>query len=60
LNGVEKIVTGISKVIDAFGGLKGILLTIGTLATNIFEKQIGKTLMDLPNKLRTLTAAGRQ
>jgi len=35
-------------------------LTIGTLATNIFEKQIGKTLMDLPNKLKTLTAAGRQ
>ena len=58
-NGLEKIITGVSNLIKSFGGLKGVLLLIGTIATSVFEKQIGKTLTELPNKIRNLTASGR-
>jgi type VI protein secretion system component VasK len=40
LNGLEKTITGVDKLIDSMGGLKGILSVVGVMVTKIFEKQL--------------------
>jgi predicted ribonuclease toxin of YeeF-YezG toxin-antitoxin module len=37
LNALEKSITGVSKLSDAFGGLAGILSTVGFYASKIFQ-----------------------
>ena len=43
-NGVEKILVFIENIIEGFGGLKGTLLVLGGLFTQIFQNQIADAL----------------
>jgi hypothetical protein len=36
LNGIEKIITFFDKLIDNAGGLKGVLITLGSVMTTVF------------------------
>jgi hypothetical protein len=40
LNGIEKVIDGVSGLVDAFGGLGGVLTTIGAYVTRIFHKEM--------------------
>ena len=44
LNGIEKAIDGISGLVDAFGGLRGALATIGAYVTRIFQKEMAQGL----------------
>ena len=46
-NGFANLIDGIKVFIDSLGGVKGVLLAIGSLVTNIFSKQIGMGIEDL-------------
>lgn len=43
-NGISKITDSVGSLIDAFGGLPGLLATIGALATKVFSNQINASL----------------
>ena len=60
LNTIEKIISFIDKLIENMGGLKGVLLTIGSLVTTIFGQQITATINNLANNIKMLTPTGRQ
>jgi hypothetical protein len=59
LNGLEIVIDGVSGLIDAFGGLHGILLTIGSLASRIFHDEIVKGLKNTAYNLKQLIPAGK-
>ena len=50
----------IGNIIDAFGGVKGILLTIGSLLTKIFHDEMVKGMNNLAMGVKRLTPTGRQ
>lgn len=60
LNTLNGIIGVVSKLIDGFGGLGGVILSIGTIATQVFNKQIAGFIDTLPQKISNLTQAGRQ
>lgn len=39
LNGIEKVLSGVDKLIDSLGGLPGVLSVVGAIMTKVFEKQ---------------------
>ena len=43
-NGFADITDGVKVFIDSLGGVKGLLLAIGSIVTNVFSKQIGQAL----------------
>lgn len=45
-DGFANLIDGIKVFIDSLGGVKGILLAIGSIATSIFSKQITKSIGD--------------
>ena len=50
----------VNNTIDSLGGLKGVLLTIGTIVTQVFKKQIAESLGNLAYNIKMSTDAGRQ
>lgn len=60
LNGFEKLLSGVDNFIDGLGGLKGVLLTIGALATTVFQKQLSQGLTSMAYNLTMMTEAGRK
>lgn len=44
---ITPLLTGIADVIDAMGGMKGIILTTGTVFTAVYHDQIAKGLQDI-------------
>lgn len=54
LNIFEKLLTGVDNFIDGLGGLKGILLSIGTIATTVFGKKLASGLDSLGTGLKTM------
>ena len=44
LHGIEKVIDGVSGLVDAFGGLGGVLTTIGAYVTRIFQKEMAQGL----------------
>lgn len=57
LNGADKAVNGIDNVIDSLGGFEGVLLTIGTISTQVFSKQIGKSIDNMLENLSVFTGS---
>lgn len=43
-NGISKITDSVSALIDVFGGLPGLLTTVGAIATKVFSNQINAGL----------------
>ena len=60
LNGLEKTITGVDKLIDSMGGLKGVLSVVGVMATKIFEKQLSQSLQNLSYNMKMMTESGRR
>lgn len=59
LNWTEDIVSAISNIIDSLGGLKGVLFTVGTVATQLFQKQIAGSLSNVALTIKSLTPFGK-
>lgn len=60
LDGIQSILQGVDGLIDGLGGLPGILTTIATAFSFLFEKQISKSLENLAYNIKMLTPAGRE
>ena len=60
LNVINSMIGLVDRLVDGFGGLSGIIAAIGSIATQVFSKQIGKFLNDIPQKITNLTKMGRQ
>lgn len=59
-NTIAKAVDGVSKLIDALGGVKGLLLAIGALATKAFSQQLSQGLTNLAYTVKMSTKSGRK
>ena len=59
-NGFAKFLNIIDSIIDGLGGVKGILLGIGTLLTTKFAGQTTKVLTNLVENIKMLTPKGQQ
>lgn len=44
LGGIETVINAISGLIEGLGGVQGVLLTLGSLSTRIFGKEIGSSI----------------
>lgn len=51
---IESLLEGVGSLIDAFGGLKGVLLTIGAIATTLFQNQIAQGIRNITTNIQTL------
>lgn len=60
LDGLSKIIDRVSFLIDAMGGLKGVLTTIGALAIQIFQKDLAKGIQNAAYSMQMMTKKGRQ
>ena len=59
LNGVEKVINFVDRLIDSLGGLKGTLAAIGTIVTKIFSQQLSQGLSNLAYNIKMSTKRGR-
>lgn len=57
---LANILKGIKSFIDSIGGLKGVLSSLGVLATTVFRDQIGKSINDLVYSIKVNTKSGFQ
>lgn len=60
LDSIEKILTGVDKLIDSVGGLGGVLTSIGAIATKVFHNQMAQSLTDVAYSMKMMTASGRE
>ena len=60
LNGFEKVLTFVDKLIDNVGGLKGVLSSLGMILTKVFSDQMAKSLTNLSYNIQMSTEAGRK
>ncbi len=60
LDAIADIVSGIDKMIDSAGGLKGVLAGLGVIFTNVFRKQITQSITDASYSLKSWTERGRE
>ena len=59
-NTIAKAVGGVSKLIDALGGVKGLLLAISALITKAFSQQLSQGLTNLAYTIKMSTKSGRE
>ena len=55
LNGLESVLHGVDQLIETFGGLGGVLSTLGAIATQLFSKQLTQGVSDLLYNLTPLS-----
>lgn len=60
LKNFEKVLSGVDLLIKSLGGLKGVIFTLGAIATKVFHNQIAQSLTDLSYNLKSMTKAGRE
>jgi hypothetical protein len=54
------LIDGVKSFIDGLGGIKGVLLAIGSIVTNVFSKQIGEGIENSIHNIKMLTKAGKE
>lgn len=59
-NGFSKFLDLINSTIKGLGGVKGVLLTVGTIITQVFQKQISEALSNFSLGVVGLTKKGKQ
>ena len=59
-NALEKILVGVKKLMDSMGGLSGVLTLVGSIATNVFNKQLADGFDNLIYRIRMSTDEGRK
>ena len=60
LNGAEKFLGIISNVIDGLGGVKGILLLIGSIFMQYYAKEMPRILQSLRDNISVITGASER
>ena len=60
LNGFSEVIGFIEGVVDALGGMKGLLLTIGAILTNVFGKQMASGIRNMADNIKMMTPKGRE
>jgi TP901 family phage tail tape measure protein len=55
LNGFEKVLTVVNSIIEGFGGLKGIISTVGSLFLTYYAKQVPQALENLRQNFMVMT-----
>ena len=60
LNGIEKVISGVEKMVDSIGGFGGVITSLGVIFTNVFRKQITQSITDASYSLMSWTEKGRQ
>lgn len=60
LNNIEKIISFVDHLIDNLGGLKGVLMAVGAIATKVFSAQLSQGLTNMVYNIRMMTKAGRE
>ncbi len=60
LKNFEKVLSGVDLLIKSLGGLKGVIFTLGAIATKVFHNQIAQSLTDLSYNLKSMIKAGRE
>lgn len=58
-NDLADILKSVNGLIKGFGGLKGVIATVGTVLLQSFNKQIISSMQEAALSLSTLTSAGR-
>ena len=59
-NGFADFLSGIERVIDALGGMDGVLLLLGSVITKVFSEQLSQGLKNTVYNIKGLTKSGRQ
>ena len=59
-NGFAEFLNIIEKVIDGLGGVKGVLLLVGSVVTTVFNKEISNAINSMAMGLMGLTKKGKQ
>lgn len=59
-NGFAEFLNIIEKVIDGLGGVKGVLLLVGSVVTTVFNKEISNAINSMVMGLMGLTKKGKQ
>ena len=59
-NSLAGFLEGLGKIFDGMGGLKGILLMIGSVALTVFRDQIGQSIQNVIYSIKMLTSKGRE
>ena len=60
LDGVAKAIDGIGSMIDSLGGLKGVLFTIGAIASRIFNNEIAQGARNAVSTIQQLFPTGKR
>lgn len=60
LNGAEDALHAIDDVIDSMGGLRGVILLVGTALTTVFSKEIAGEINRLAGNIRVMTGAAKE
>ena len=60
LGGLENAIDGVGNLIDAFGGLKGVLFTVGAYITRIYQKEIAQGMRNTATNIKNFLPIGRQ
>ena len=60
LDGFKEVLDIINSTIDAIGGLKGVLIAIGAIVTNLFQKEIASEINRIGQNIRIATGQAAQ
>ena len=60
LDGLEKTLSFLDRIMESAGGLKGILFGLSAILTRTFNEQISAGMVNMAYNLRNLTGAGRE
>ena len=60
LNNIEKIIQFVDSLIDKMGGLRGVIFTLSTLLTKVFQNQLAQGLTNVAYNIQMMTKSGRQ
>lgn len=60
LNTIEKIVSGIDTMIDAVGGLNGVMAILASVLTKVFSKQMAQGLRDIGQGIKMRLPGGKE
>lgn len=58
-NGISSLLDGINGFIKGMGGVKGLLLSFGSIFTRVFSSQISESISNLVFNIKGLTSKGR-
>lgn len=58
-NGISTLLEGVNGFIKGMGGVKGLLLSLGSIVTRVFSKQIAESFSNLIFNIKGLTSTGR-